>query len=63
MERTQPVAALALLVGTPGRGAHPVGLETDEGVELWCRRTAREQRLGQRLRRQIAGADVLAPLP
>src|SRR5262249_46559249 len=61
VQRSQPLAAPALLVGADRRGAQASGLEADESVEL-RRRAARQQRLGQILGRKLAVAYRLCRL-
>jgi hypothetical protein len=48
---------LAPLIGAASGGPHSIGFETDECVERRRLRAPIEQRLGQRLRGKIAGAD------
>src|SRR5262249_56019422 len=62
VQRSQPLAAPALLVGADRRGAHASGLEADESIEL-RRRATRQQRLAQIAARKPPAPYPLPPLP
>jgi len=57
VQRAGRRACCPLPIGFPGRRADFVRLERDEGVEACVRRRARQQRIGQRFGRRLAGAD------